>query len=146
MPTEEYCPTCGASMKKAWHTLTPGLVGALVKIYKEVSSKGENVWVRRGNDLTKNEDSNLTKLRFHGLIARVKKDGERVPGEWLITRRGVDFLRGEIQIPRRVQTFRNRVIDHDEQLVTVTDVMKGETWWEQKFDYSIFEPTQGKLI
>lgn len=146
MPTEERCPTCGASMKKPWHTLTPGLVGALVKFYKEVSAKGENRWIRKGNELSKNEDANLTKLRFHGLIAKIKEEGKHVKGEWLITRRGIDFLKGEIQIPRRVQTFRNHVVDHDEELVTVTDVMKGETWWEQEFDYSLFEPSQGKLI
>jgi len=41
--------------------------------------------------LTSNEVGNLSKARFHGLIARVKDN----PGNYCLTDKGVDFLNGE---------------------------------------------------
>ena len=38
----ESCPHCGQEMRKYWHTLTPGLVNALVKLGKAVGKKGRN--------------------------------------------------------------------------------------------------------
>jgi hypothetical protein len=147
LPSSTKCPHCGANLYKPWHTLTPGLVKALSKFYKEICENGKNEWNRKGNELSKNEDSNLTKLRFHGLIAKVyDEQGKRVGGAWLITKRGVDFLKGGLEIPSRVQTFRNRVVDHDPKKVNLREVMQSEPYWEQEFAYDIFEPQQGTLI
>ena len=146
MENYETCLHCGARLKKYWHRLTPGLVKVLVKCYKKVSEKQENIFLMKDLNLDHSEYGNFQKLRFHGLIAKNRVNGEIQHKEWLITSRGTDFLRGEIQIPIRVQTFRNRVVDHDIELVTVTDVMRDVVYWEQNFDYDIFKPIQKTLI
>lgn len=58
--------------------------------------------------------ANFQKLRFHGLIAHADENNPR-NGEWLITKRGGQFLRGEVSVPRRVEIFRNHVIGHEEK-------------------------------
>lgn len=144
--TEEKCPHCGAAMKKYWHRITPGLVKALVKAYAVVCEKGDYHFTKKDLDLNHSEYGNFQKLRFHGFIAKHKVDGEWKRGEWILTRRAGDFLTGKIDIPARVQTFRNKVVDHDIIRVTVGEVMKSEPYFEVDFDYSIFDPVQERLL
>lgn len=144
----EKCPHCGASLKKYWHRLTPGLVNTLVKVYTQVCSTGKNVINKKSLNLSHSEYGNFQKLRFHALIAKYIVDGEWHKGEWLITHRGAQFLHGEIQVPVRVLTFRNHVEDHDEQLVTVTNVIGTQPYFEKEFDYQVAKvaPEQVSLI
>jgi hypothetical protein len=147
MIENKYCDYCGARMKMYWHSLTPGLVKTLVKIYKAVAQKGENkIHPHNEMNLTTTEHMNMTKLRFHAMIAKYKENGEIERGYWLITKRGSDFLKGKINVPHRVQTYRNRVKAHDENYVYVKDVIGTEPFWEKEFEYDIFEPHQSNLI
>ena len=139
----EKCPYCNASMKKYWHRITPGLVKALVKAYEVVSNKGKNKFDKKDLDLTHGEYGNFQKLRFHALIAKYKVNGEWKRGDWLITQRGADFLKGRVSIPVRVQTFRNKITNHDESSVFVKDVIGTTPYFEEEFDYEIAQP---KLI
>ena len=97
-------------------------------------------------ELDHSEYGNFQKLRFHALIAKNKEDNIIQNREWLITKRGADFLKGEIEIPARVQTFRNRVTDHDEETVNIKDVMRSVLYWEQDFSYDLFQPTQQSIL
>lgn len=149
---DELCLHCGAKLKKYWHRLTPGLVKALAKLYAAICEKGENdinindEMNNRRFELNHSERSNWQKLRLHALVARVRYAGEVQKGRWLITRRGVDFLLGRVSVPVRVQSFRNRVVDHDTQMADLTAVMKGKPYWEREFDYDIFTPKQEGLF
>ena len=125
----EYCPHCGASMKMYWHTITPLLITTLQKFKSGVLAKGENKIhlikdLDGRNTLTKNEYNNFQKLRFHGLVVKYKKDHTHLGGYWLLSKRGSQFLRNEITIPKRVLTFRNKVVDHSTEHVNYRDVMK----------------------
>ena len=128
------CPHCGASMASYWHSLTPGILNALVKFYTAICDHKVNkihlLKDMKGHsyELTDHEWNNFTKLRFHGLAVQ---DDES--GYWLITRRGVKFLHGEIQIPDRVRTFRGEIIERSENYVTVNDVMGTQPYFEQDF-------------
>ena len=63
-----------------------------------------------------------SKLRQHGLIARVKgDDGVQLPSRWLITRKGWSFLNGE-PVPAKVIVFENQVIGHDGGELTIREV------------------------
>ena len=144
----EKCPYCGASLKMFWHKLTPGLVLTLVKIHRAIAKKKENrIHTHKEMTLTTSEHMNMTKLRFHGLIAKCRKDGKIERGYWLITRRGAQFLRGEIAVPKRVQTFRNKVVNHDLENVTIKDVMKSTPFFEtfEDFEYE-FADIQNNLF
>lgn len=134
------CPMCGRTTKKYWQRLSPGLVHALVKFYAVVCAKGMNcVHVSTEVNLTKTEYNNFQKLRYHGLVYHYKTNGQTKDGYWLITHRGAQFLHGEIQIPARVLTYNNEVVEHDSRLVMVKDVI-GETPYFDDIDTIEYEP------
>jgi len=133
------CPYCGQSLRRNWHRITSGLVHALVKAYVLVCSSGTNHFTKSQLTLSHNEYGNFQKLRFHGLIAKYEEKGEKKRGEWLITRRGAQFLHGEIRIPLRVLTFNNTVEGHDEALVSLRDVIGSQPDFEQ-YESIEFEP------
>lgn len=57
--------------------------------------------------------SQVTKMRQHGLIARIKNEaGAQVPRHWLITHKGWNFLNGK-PIPSYVIVYNNQVLGHD---------------------------------
>jgi len=132
----EICPTCLGSTSKYWHKLTPGLVQALVKAYMRVCEKGENVVHKNELELDHSEYGNFQKLRFHALIARYKRDGIAQRSTWLITKRGARFLKGDYEVPARVQTFRNAVVAHSDIMVDLTRVMKSDPYWEGYEDFA----------
>lgn len=147
MQETELCPCCGAKMKKYWHRITPGLVGILIKCYDFVKENGQNRFKMNELKLSHSEYGNFQKLRFHALIAKHKVDGEWVGQEWVMTSRGIDFLCGRITVPVRVQTFRNRVVDHDLETIHIKNIWNGGLpWFENKFDYSVFQPKQESLL
>lgn len=130
---EERCEHCGAGMKAYWHALTPGLVTVLIKMIGGVKRKNENkIHLQKDLDLTKTEYANFQKLRFHALVA--KSDTE---GYWVITTRGGKFLRGEMRVPQKVQTFRNKIVQHSEELIGMADYRQRIAWFENDFEYEL---------
>ncbi len=115
---KEHCSNCGASMKMWWHQMVPGLVGDLIKAIEFVKRSGKNQFhLQKDLNLSKTEYNNFQKLRFHGLVAHVSNK----VGYWLITKRGGQFLRNELEIPAAVMTFRNRVEGHSPEMTRITD-------------------------
>lgn len=137
---KKHCANCGANMKSFWHSLNSGLVGIMIQAIKFVRQKDINEFhLQKDLHLSVNQFSNFTKLRFHGLVTKVKNK----PGYWLITKRGGEFLRGEINIPDSVHTFRNSVIGHSQTLTNIKD-FKGDFPSFQS-EYAM-EIRQGRLI
>lgn len=102
--------------KPSKHPLLAGHVSALLKLRRATLHYGKRELHLRKDlppgspfGLTFDEVANASKLRFHGLIAKV----ERRRGYWLVTHRGFQFLNGEISIPETVVTFANHVAGHD---------------------------------
>ncbi len=131
-------------MAEYWHALTPGIVSALVKLAAAVHVYGRNQIhihdeMKGGNvppriRLTDHEWNNFTRLRFHALAAKCGEDGKRKSGYWLLTRRGGQFLRGEIAVPLKVRTFRNKVVGHSDAVVRVGDFRGKMKWFETDFE------------
>lgn len=145
----EICPCCGALMREYWHTLTPGIVSALVKFLKAVRHYGRNdihihdeMKAAAGApfQLTDHEWNNFTRLRFHGLVAKVHSE-ENQSGRWLLTKRGGQFLKGEIDVPLKVKTYRNRVIDHSADVTRIADFKSKLPSFETDFDYEVHSIT-----
>lgn len=123
------------------HRLTTGLADILINIARTVEAKDRN-------DIHVNREvpeicgpqayemlSNITKLRFHGLVAKVKdEDGKHKKGHWLITRRGGQFLRGEISLPAFAHTLDNRVVEHSGDLVDIKTLRREPRAFEQRED------------
>lgn len=148
----ELCEHCGAKLKKYIYPILPVQVHALEKFYNAVIEKNENcVHLQTDMDGTKNElgrseRSNWTMLRFHGLVAKYKqKDGSQLRGYWLLTRRGSEFLKGELSIPRSVEVYRNKVIGHSEDMVGVHDVLGSVPYVHTKSDIQFEAPTDEEI-
>lgn len=118
-----YCPLCNEKMQAYWHTLNKGLVDALKKLYEAGGTAH-----LRDLDLTISQNNNFQKLHYFELA---KSKGT---GEYTIEDKGIDFLFGQIKIPKKVQTFRNKVIKRSEEVISVKDV---HDEYEYPIDYSI---------
>lgn len=117
-------------MRKNWYELTAGHANALIKIYNRVVEKNKNfVDVPKEIPMTKVEYTVYQKLHMHALIAKVKENGRVRKGCYLITKRGAQFLRGEIQIPKSVQTFRDRIVGKSEDFITINDLLQETPYW-----------------
>jgi hypothetical protein len=130
------CPNCGHEFncqgQRFKHNLTRGLVITLIKLAREAKRNGlAPVKVKwNGGVLKGSELGNYTKLRyFRGLIA---KREDRDQGEWIITRQGFAFLRGEYEVPKYVYTQDAKCIEESEEVVTIKnferDLYQGERW------------------
>ena len=92
------CPCCSQSTTYVL-AIDKGTVDIVKKIALFIGQKGINVVHPRkemeGTYLTSNQVGNLSRARFHGLIAAVRSN----PGNYLLTRKGAQFLHGE-SIPK----------------------------------------------
>lgn len=92
--TPEVCPHCGQSTTYLL-SIDKGSVDILKQIALFIYKKGQNVVHPRkemeGTWLTSNQVGNLSRPRFHGLIARYKDE----PGNYVLTHKGAQFLKGE---------------------------------------------------
>jgi hypothetical protein len=132
------CPCCGAGVNKYWYKLTPGLCDILIIMLKRVRDTDNNhVKLRDLYDvLTPYQTTQMSKLRFHGLIAKHRDENKRHDG-WLITKQGGEFLRNEKRIPLRVQVYRNKITEHSPETVSAYDLIGADKkeYLEQMFAY-----------
>lgn len=138
--------------------ITVGILGALRKMIRAVRVTGINE-IHLTNDtvgtpyeLTHSEINNVTRLRFHGLVAKVYEigpDGEkkRKQGYWLVTRRAAQFFKGEIELPYSVTVFNDRIISKGERKVRVSEVMGTEPYFEtiEDIKYREVQLKNGKI-
>lgn len=131
------CVNCGANVNQYWYKITPGIVDILIILLNYVHEKNRNEFtIKEVRDrLSSIQYTQSTKLRFHALIAKVKDEDGKHTGKWLITSRAADFLRGDITIPARVLTYRNKVIDHEDTNVSVREVYGSYPYLEGKADF-----------
>jgi hypothetical protein len=136
--TERICPCCGAKMKLHWHRLNKGLVNVLIKFRQQVIAKGKNEVQISELGLTTSEFCNFQKLRYHAMIAKCRDgEGKRIGGYWLLTRRGNQFVKGLIEVPIKVGTFRNVIRKKSTEFVKITDVLKDNNlpYWDSTYDF-----------
>jgi hypothetical protein len=130
------CPFChrehDCEGRKFKQNLSNGLVITLIKLAKVAKDTGlKPVRIMWDNGPLKGSElGNYTKLRyFRGLIAR-KEDREQ--GEWIVTKQGFAFLRGEYKVPKWVVTQNANVVEESPEEVTIDDfkraLYKGERW------------------
>ena len=151
----DICPACKQTCTYILG-LDHGSVDILKQVARFIGKKGINAVHPRkemeGVWLTSNQVGNLSRLRFHGLIAAVR--GNR--GNYLLTRKGADFLRGT-SIPRYaiISKAEKHQIGYfaPESITCVINDFRGdlsEPYWEG-INYTIEEgriiqDNQGKLL
>lgn len=105
------CTNCHQSIKIYRYSISTSMVYVLKAIGKASRMGGDVIDVGK-LDLDHNERSQLTKLRLHGLIAKVKKDQHHIPRHWVVTTKGWQFIGGS-DVPAKVVIYNNQVLGHD---------------------------------
>ena len=128
------CPLCGASMKMYWQPISRGLAVSLVEFRKKAIIQNNKVHIKNDIDFTKTEFNNFQKLRYHGLVAKWvnKTTKQHEGGYWLLTRRGNLFCKNQLEVPKKVKTFRNKIWDKSDEMVYLSDILKNENmpYWK----------------
>lgn len=106
-----HCSHCGQTIKIYRYGISSSMVRVLKAMAKASTYAGMPIDADT-LDLKHSERTQLTKMRFHGLIAKVKKDGRQVPRKWVITTKGWQFL-GNKPVMAKVLVYENQVLGHD---------------------------------
>lgn len=134
----ERCNSCGQRVPfTRKEILGKGKIKMLKAAANQVMSTMQNDFMLR--DIHTPEEykffSNFHHLRFHGIIAKVKKDGKVVQRHWLVTRNGWAFLRGEIDLPAYVMVKNNAVQSRADKRVTIKNLVHGDDYIQTNFEY-----------
>lgn len=127
----EHCANCGASMLEyifefdcldAVMLLHMGNV-VRMRLADGLTSftEANKVRVQRIEEATYAMKSRTTQMSKLGLIAQLRgENGARVPGVWVITKRGFDALRGR-RVPKSVRVWRNRIEARTDEMTTLSE-------------------------
>ena len=128
------CSHCGQRLTYELD-IDKGTVETLKTMARFIREKGINaVHLSKellGNGLTNYQIGNISRLRFHGLVAKIRREA----GNYCLTRKGIDFLEG-------LQVFKTAIIKkggkfsppynmgYGDELVTINifDRAWGEYW------------------
>lgn len=125
------CANCGASMKEyvytfdAWDAILLMRMGDVMKeqLHKSDFTKANTVRVPDLNvsHAVKCRTTQMSKL---GLIAQLRgTNGKRVPGMWVITRRGFEALAGK-PVPKMVKVWRKKIEERFEETITIKEALQ----------------------
>lgn len=117
---EGHCSHCGQTIKIYRYGISTSMVNVL-KAMGRASTRGGAIIDVDKLDLRHSERTQLTKLRFHGLVAKVKEDGHQIPRHWVITTKGWQFIAGN-EIQAKVVVYNNQVLGHDGGMTTIKRV------------------------
>jgi hypothetical protein len=146
MTEKKFCPTCGSCLSPYKVTITQMMVDALIKFRMAVIDKGENSvhllkdMKGKSYELTRHEWNNFSRERFLAFAVKV----EDKSGYWLLTKRGADFLNGELAVPYFVWIFNNKIIERSEKKVYVKDILGTTPYMETKSDIEYGIPESAK--
>lgn len=125
-----HCTHCGQTIKIYRYGISTSMVHVLKAMAKATQHPGQAIDADE-LDLKHSERTQLTKMRFHGLIAKVKKDGHQVPRNWVITTKGWQFL-GNKPVPAKVIIYENQVLGHDGGETTIKRIAGLASDFEQQ--------------
>lgn len=113
------------------HSLSKVLANGFRKVAHAVPKTGQFDIAKCG--LTYSERENLRKLQYWNLILKLG-DPDNKGGQWIISKLGWRWLRGEIGQPKSVWTYRGTVQKYSEgDRVRIQDVLGG---WKYKPEYA----------
>lgn len=139
------CECCGQKTIEWKENMTKGLARMLVKLHKSIESHGKNdinIFHQMHDkfELTHTEKCNWSKLRYHGLVFKVKdEDKNSLQGRWGLTQRGYDFLHNGLAIHKFVWSYNGHISDapdaRSDELVTLKDIVKMEVVFNSIEDF-----------
>lgn len=162
------CTSCGQTTHYDLN-LDKGIAYIMIALYNRVRMKGSNS-VHIQNEMATNETSDVEELSKQGLItfkmeknvARARKHGliafvDRGSGEYLITRKGAQFLRG-MPVPKTAIVQKSGGTQGywhpDASITSIGELLESPIFWDTKYldnidpkeAIDIIKPTQSSLI
>ncbi len=109
---KDKCPTCHRLMRSYAKTLDLRLIKIFYEI-AEVARQHDNYFNPRRVFMDDHHKvTDFQKLHYWGFIEKTKKSGL-----WKMKQKGWQFLKGNIQVPKRVWVFNNQVVSEDDDLM-----------------------------
>lgn len=119
-----HCDRCRRPIKIYKYKVNAQMVRIMKLMAEHVLASGEQHVNLNDLGMAYSTISQRTKLRLHGLIAKVKNaEGAHVPSTWVITHKGWHFLDNK-EVPAKVVVFDNQVLGHEEGTVTISEIMR----------------------
>lgn len=122
------CPLCTQRAQTYRRKVNSGMARSLIAMYQV----GRLDWVHLPSQIGARSREE-GKLAYWGLVEEnplKREDGGR-PGEWRVTPRGEQFLRGKLSVPKYAYVYNGKVMGFDtSEMVTIKDAIG------DKFDYS----------
>lgn len=129
----KHCENCLKLVAIDRYGITPTMVTVLRKMAKtthEQMAPNKSGRTREIDiediELKHSERTQLTKMRFHGLITKVlNPDGSHKARHWLVTTKGYNFLGGSL-VDAKVEVYNNTVIGHVGGQTDIHEVEKAD--------------------
>ncbi len=117
------CVTCSQTIKIYRYKINKSHAVFLRAMAAKVEDSGKNDVDISTISLSYSVRTQVTKMRLHGLIARVKDtNGAQKPRRWLITHKGWSFL-GSDPVQEKVVVYNNQVLGHEGDLISIQTVL-----------------------
>lgn len=129
----EKCVCCGQTMTYIF-ALSKGGVDTMKQIARAIEEKGINYFHARkeleNRWLTSSQVANLSNLRSHGLIAKIKGKA----GNYCLTKKGGQFLNG-LRIPRyaiisKATKHQIGYFEPERETISVSDCNSKDEYWQ----------------
>lgn len=135
------CPCCSRLTKVYRRKLSANLAAFLADVAtKYEGSAPEKRWFHINedfNEFRKGCGGDYTYLRFFGLFEQYPKDDfsdKSSTGLWRITDKGLQFVRGEIDVPVAYFVLNNRAIGHTEETTSIEQALGDKFELAELFD------------
>ncbi len=127
-----HCPCCEQYVKKYKRKINSAMARVLIRLNNVTEEQGEDFYHVSVFDPTRSGGSDVAKLAAWGLVkAQVNKDTtKRCSGMWIITEKGKQFARQEINLPKYCWFYNGDVLGLDDEHMTDVVDSLGD-----KFDY-----------
>lgn len=123
------CPCCGQFVKKYPRKLTASMAVGLISLYSQTKHTTAPIHIKK---IARVNGGEFAQLKRWELIRDADNHDsyKRKSGFWFITRKGVDFIKGNLQVPMYCDTYNGKTLGFSEEMTTIKQALGN------KFDYA----------
>lgn len=121
------CPCCNQHVQVYKRRIYKRMAKVMLWLMQEFERTGE--WVKlKDGPLFRGGDN--AKLAYWGLVQtkprRQVESHKRHSGEWMPTKLGLQFAKGQVQIPEYVYVYNGQVVGYSAEMVWIKDCLEGD--------------------
>lgn len=129
-----HCPSCGRWAQKYKRHIYATMVETLIRLYRISKRNPDKRFFHIDEFVKDTRGVAFATTSYWGLVKRQPLDhddtAKKTSGMWALTKKGRQFLRGEIEIEKYAFVYNDTVIDFSDETFSVHEALNG------KFDYS----------